>query len=295
MLWQIWEVQIVPRDQKGYARKVHPVNQYERERTSGTHALCGRQSNDHWQENQTSDLPGGVEFMYNEVDFEILILYSWRQMESQYHPKLRFPFSLEKGTAMLQYLLHAVGGEYNYMALLKLAFFADRFHVRKHARPVSMDDYFAFSYGPGGTMLKDILLEPGVIFFERECPIIKTAPYTVALTSSDYQLNQFSKSDIQAMDFSLHFFGETGKQFGGEFVLSDISHAYPEWDRYAELFNAHKTKREEIYYEDFLKNADEKHPMFLKHGFSDPFKKISEEERADLLEEMREYSSNLYL
>ena len=61
--------------------------------------------------------------------------------------KVRFPFSLEKGVAMLQYLLNGVGGEYNYMALLKLAFFADRFHVRAHARPVSMDDYFAFPYG----------------------------------------------------------------------------------------------------------------------------------------------------
>ena len=68
--------------------------------------------------------------MHNAVDFEILISYRYHQMEPLYHPKLRFPFSLEKGTAMLQYLLRAVGGEYNYMGLLKLAFFADRYHAR---------------------------------------------------------------------------------------------------------------------------------------------------------------------
>ena len=207
--------------------------------------------------------------------------------------KVRFPFSLEKGVAMLQYLLNGVGGEYNYMALLKLAFFADRFHVRAHARPVSMDDYFAFPYGPAGSMLKDIVLEPDVIFFERSHPIEKSGPYSVRLTSNDYAKNQFSKSDFEAMNFSLSCFGKFGKQYGGEFILSNISHAYPEWDKYSSLFAAGKTKREEMCYEDFLKNANEKHPMFKTYGFTDPFKKLSEDEQSDLLEEMREFSSNL--
>jgi len=231
--------------------------------------------------------------MHNAVDFEILISYRYHQMEPLYHPKLRFPFSLEKGTAMLQYLLRAVGGEYNYMGLLKLAFFADRYHVRKHARPVSMDDYYAFSYGPGGTTLKDILVEPGVVFFEKPCPIIRSREYYVVLASSELQEVQFSKSDLDAMDFSLYHFAEIGKRYRGEFVLSDISHAYPEWDKYALLFSSGKTKREDIYYEDFLMNADRRHPMFAKHGFDDPFEEISEDEQADLLEEMREFSSNL--
>lgn len=77
-------------------------------------------------------------------------------------PEIRFRFILEKGTAMLQYLLKRVGGEYNYMSLLKLAFFADRFHVRQHARPVSMDEYYAFKYGVAGSQLKNILLEPEI-------------------------------------------------------------------------------------------------------------------------------------
>ena len=229
----------------------------------------------------------------NAVDFELLISYRYEQMELLYHPKLRFPFSLEKGIAVLEYLLRAVGGEYNYMALLKLAFFADRYHVRKHARPVSMDDYYAFSYGPAGTGLKDILVEPGVIFYEKPCPFVKPSEYYIALTVQDVQDNLFSKSDIQALDFSLYHFAEIGKRYKGEFVLSDISHAYPEWDKYARLFNSGKTKREEIYYEDFLKNADRKHPMFTKHGFDDPFEELSKEDAEDLLEEMQEYSSNV--
>ena len=163
-------------------------------------------------------------------DFEPQFSYRYNQMEPTYHPKLRFPFSLEKGTAMLQYLLRAVGGEYNYMALLKLAFFADRYHVRNHARPVSMDDYFAFSYGPGGSALKDILVEPGVVFYERPCPIVKATEYYVALAIPEIQETQFSESDVEALNFSLANFAEIGKRYRGEFVLSELSHAYPEWD-----------------------------------------------------------------
>jgi len=214
-------------------------------------------------------------------------------MQPNDFPKVRFPFSLEKGIAMLQYLLSGVGGEYNYMALLKLAFFADRFHVRKYARPVSMDDYFAFSYGPAGSMLKDIVLEPDIIFFERSHPIERSGPYSVRLTSNDYAKNQFSKSDFEAMNFSLSHFGDLGKKNKGPFILSDISHAYPEWDRYAIPFGTRKINRAEIYYEDFLKNANHNHPIFRSYGFSDPFKSLSKTEQSDLLEEMQEFSSNI--
>lgn len=209
--------------------------------------------------------------------------------------RIRFPFSLDKGVAMLEYLLQGVGGQYNYMALLKLAFFADRYHTRKHARPVSMDQYYAFAYGPGGGRLKDILLEPEVIFFEETAPIqcLRPSSYDVKLVSSVIDLSQFSKSDLEAMEFSLRHFDPIARKTRGEFVLSEISHAYPEWDRYAELFKSKRTKREDIYYEDFLKEPDPGHPVFVKYGFVDPFDKLSQAEQEDLLDEMREYSAYL--
>ncbi|MGA2625288.1 MAG: Panacea domain-containing protein [Bacteroidota bacterium] len=214
-------------------------------------------------------------------------------MLSRIEPKIHFPFSLKKGVAMLQYLLQQVGGEYTYMGLLKLAFFADRYHVRKYARPISMDEYYAFPYGPGGSMLKDILLEPEVIFFQQENPIERSSAYNVRLVSQNIDLKQFSKADIDALSFSTNNFADIGKRPKGEFILSDISHAYPEWDQYADLFNSGKTKRESICYEDFLSEPKENHPMFLKHRFIDPFDKLTEEERTDLIDEMREYSAVL--
>jgi hypothetical protein len=179
------------------------------------------------------------------------------------------------------------------MALLKLAFFADRYHTRKHARPISMDQYYAFAYGPGGGKLKDILLEPDVTFYEQSSPIEKRSGYDVRLVSNDIDMTQFSKSDIEAMEFSVKHFDPIARRYKGEFALSDVSHAYPEWDKYAYLFNARKTKREDIFYEDFLLDPNPQHPLFLKHSFVDPFEELAENVRQDLLEEMRDYSVQL--
>lgn len=205
-------------------------------------------------------------------------------------PKIRFPFSVEKGVAMLEYLLKRVGGTYNYMALLKLAFFADRYHVRNHARPVSMDDYYAFTYGPAGSMLKNILLEYEAMF-EAPSPILRDG-YNVKFIpdgANQIDLDQFSKSDLKAMEFSLEHFSGVNNPF----TISEITHAYPEWDQYASLFQAKKTAREDINFEDFLKDPDDNHPIFKKWAFVDPFKKLSENERNDLTQEMREFSAML--
>lgn len=192
---------------------------------------------------------------------------------------------------MLEHLLNRVGGTYNYMALLKLAFFADRYHVRNHARPVSMDTYYAFRYGPAGSMLKNILLEYQDMF-DAAPPIVKVG-YDVKLIpgrAEKVDLDQFSKSDLKAMEFSLqHFSGA-----GGPFTISDITHAYPEWAQYAALLQTRKTPHR-INYEDFLKEPEGDNPIFKKLGFVDPFKKLSDEEREFLTQEMREFSAQLQL
>lgn len=189
---------------------------------------------------------------------------------------------------MLEYLLQKVGSPYNRMALLKLAFFADRYHVRNHARPVSMDDYYAFKFGPAGSMLKDILSQYEDMF-QGPAPIQAVGKHNVELKVNRIDLDQFSKSDIKAMEFSLENFSRMKDQF----VLSDITHAYPEWDQYAALFQAGKTIRESISYEDFLKDPNDDHPILKRWGFKDPFKKLSEGERNDLIQEMREFSAML--
>jgi uncharacterized phage-associated protein len=206
------------------------------------------------------------------------------------HSDINFPFDWLKGTAMLRYLLNNVGGACNYMAILKLAFFADRYHIRNHARPISMDTYYAFPFGPSGSSLMDIVKMPDFVL-GGNTGIKPVGKYLIELDKSDNDLSLFSKSDIKAMNFSLEHF--TTFIHKGDFILSEISHAYPEWNQYKKQFESKTTKREPIYYEDFLKNGTPLNPVFIKHHFTDPFNPLSEEEQNEIIDEMVEYSSQL--
>jgi hypothetical protein len=113
----------------------------------------------------------------------------------------------------------------------------------------------------------------------------------VTLVKQKVDLNEFSQTDIEALDFSLHFFAQIGKK--NQFNLANLTHAYPEWERYKERFEKDAAGREEIFYEDFLKNANPKHEEFKRLGISDPFSPLTDSERKSILEEMKEYCANL--
>src|SRR5438045_2739639 len=59
-----------------------------------------------------------------------------------------FPLDREKNIAVAHYVLGRLEDcESNNMYLLKLIFFADRYHIRKYLRPVTADSYFAMERG----------------------------------------------------------------------------------------------------------------------------------------------------
>lgn len=189
---------------------------------------------------------------------------------------------------MLSYLLWKLGGRWNYMALLKLAFFADRYHIRNYARPVSLDEYFAMKLGPvPSNLLNTIILQE---FLGKEFTIADGHDVRLNdLTKASF--DELSESDIEALDFAIAQFAKLGQR--NEFDLAELTHAYPEWDRYKERFEINPNGREDIDYTDFLLNADPNHVVFKRFDFRDPYPPLSELEREDVLEEMREYASQL--
>lgn len=194
--------------------------------------------------------------------------------------RIHFPYDPPKGLAMLRHLLKLVGGRYNQMALLKLAFFADRYHLRSYGRPVSLDEYYALKLGPIPSNLRDILET------EKYLPekFRFVDDYVVELKATGSELDQFSRSDLEAMQFAVDHFAELGKR--NEFILANLTHAYPEWDKYKNRFAEFSHGREEMDYKDFLFNADPQHPEFKKLPFQDPFPPLSPAERDDILTEM---------
>jgi len=197
-------------------------------------------------------------------------------------PRIRFSFDPQKGLIILEYLLKSVGGMYNYMALLKLAFFADRYHVRTYARPVSGDTYFAMKLGAVPSNLSDIIDVQDFI----SQSIQKVDQYTMGLKTDEINMDVLSKSDIEALKFSIVHFSGIGKS--KPYAIAELTHAYPEWDKYRTRFANNPYGREDMLYEDFIVNANPDHPEFLRFHFKDPFPILSPQEQDDLREEMIE-------
>jgi hypothetical protein len=199
--------------------------------------------------------------------------------------KVKFDFNTEKGIALLYTLLQKVGGKYNYMALLKLAFFADRYHIRNYARPISGDNYYAMKLGPVPSALKDIIEVQ--TFFGENIVSVSDSKYDIKLTAEKIDMDQFSASDIEAINFSFEYFGNIGKS-KNPFEIANLTHAYPEWEKYKNTFQNNPSNREDMNYLDFLQNAPPNHIEFRKLNFRDPFIPLTESERRDLVEEILE-------
>ncbi len=199
---------------------------------------------------------------------------------------IRFDIDSQKGIAFLETLLDKVGGEYNYMALLKLAFFADRYHIRNYARPIVGDIYYALKLGPLPSNLRDII--DVQVFSDANIVRSNKDFYTIRLKSNKIDMTAFSKSDLEAIDFSIEYFSKIGKD---QYKIANLTHAYPEWERYKNQFlGIGINSRFEMDYADFLKNAHPNHIEFQKLQFRDPFIPLTESEREDITAELREMS-----
>ena len=205
------------------------------------------------------------------------------------HPIIRFEINPKKGVALLQILLDKVGGSYDYKALLKLAFFADRYHIRNYARPIVGDDYFAMKHGPVPSFMKDSIESQDI--YDGNIGILPKSKYIVKLKSSkNIDKTLFSRSDFEAIDFSVSRFGKIGKDV---WHIVDLSHAYPEWDIHKDNFIDNISNRVEMYYVDFLNNANPNHKEFRRLRFTNPFIPLTNSDKQDIIEEMNEIT-NLY-
>jgi len=195
-----------------------------------------------------------------------------------------FPLNEHKALSMAKYLLNRLGGKSNYMFILKLIFFADRYHLREYLRPVSTDSYYAMKNGPVASYLYDVVKGKSTNVKD----LVKVGKFEIELQSKETVFDELSKSDIEAINFSLSNFASYG-----EFCLSEITHGYPEWAKYADSFVKRERGREQMFFEDFLENANPNNRFFKKNEFKDPYRLISHSEREMMKKEIREYCAQL--
>jgi uncharacterized phage-associated protein len=162
-------------------------------------------------------------------------------------------FDHRKATQVLNFFGRKAGGQINKMKALKLVFFADRWHLRQHGRPITNDEYLAMEYGPVPSGCKDLAEMSDFLDLHArsyaERFLERTGQYDYA-SICDVGREVFSKSDLEALE-------STWQHFGGfdQFRLAEITHQYPEWKRHQAALQSPEVSRIGMSYRHFLEDA----------------------------------------
>lgn len=148
----------------------------------------------------------------------------------------------------LYYLINSNDKKYDKLSLLKLVFFADRYHMRKYARSITDDTYYAMQYGPVASNVKnildfDFLSEDEKNYIEKY--LSKDGKYYSTINPLE-SLEMLSDTDKEALDFAIENFANNKT-----FNLVDMTHKYPEWKRFEKSLED-GLKREKMNMEDFF-------------------------------------------
>lgn len=160
----------------------------------------------------------------------------------------------KKGTQAINYFARKKDGKINKMKAIKLIYFADRYHLRKYGRPVVGDIYWAMKLGPVASTVLDIAsLQKNI---SDEClnyalsylghPRGDEKGQTMT-SKKEVDLQEFSQTDIEALEIAYKEFGDKD-----QFELAEITHDYPEWEKYKKEILVEGKKRIKMDYFDFF-------------------------------------------
>ena len=165
-------------------------------------------------------------------------------------------FDYKKAAQAMNYFTRKEGGQIDKLKLIKLVYFADRFHLRRYGRPIVNDAYIAMPLGPVGSSVKDIAeFSDFLNKTEREYAAIYLGQGGIENTIvsiKDVNAEVFSKNEFEALNFAYDEFGDKSAP-----VLVDITHQYPEWNKFKRTLESKETTRETMSYLDFFKNPPE--------------------------------------
>lgn len=128
----------------------------------------------------------------------------------------------------------------DYMKAYKLLWLADRYQLRRCGRTITGDTYYAM---PRGLVPSDAkcLLENEPTKFQNEEgyreKYIQVGKAHTYQAISDPDLDEFSESDLEALDKVLSTYGSMKAT-----ELSEFSHQFPEWTYYQDMLEDKGTK-----------------------------------------------------
>ena len=194
-------------------------------------------------------------------------------------------FSFKKTTQAVHFLISKLGMS-NFMKLMKLLYFADRYHLRSYGGTLTSDDYKAMKLGPVGSAAKNLLKQDELFFENLEPEDITYFENLLSIKDMDVAVHnpctydELSSSEKEALDFTI-------ANFGGfdQFALAEITHDYPEWKKFESYFKNRQAKVIDMENIDFLKNPVLEQSSFIQRylGGIDPF--ATDEESLRSIEE----------
>lgn len=146
----------------------------------------------------------------------------------------------EKNIQIINYFARKENGKIDYLKLMKLVYFSDKYMLFRYGRTLSNNRYMAFQNGPAPSEIKDIA--KGIVYDEideRIFPASKkySQKYLKQASSSPKEYNiesikevdedLFSRAETEAMDAVYEKFGDKRN-----FTLCKITHFFPEWEKH---------------------------------------------------------------
>ena len=158
-------------------------------------------------------------------------------------------FNEEKALQVLSYVQGKTGYQ-DYIPLLKLVYFAERYSLRKYCITILDDEYYAMKNGPVASNTYNILKcafnfsNPDLKDF-----VIATGEHST-LIKYPGKYSRLSSSDIESLDFSIGKFAKYNMR------MIDITHLFPEWYKHENEIND-SAPRAYMSYLDFFENPDD--------------------------------------
>jgi uncharacterized phage-associated protein len=172
------------------------------------------------------------------------------------------------------------------LILLKLLFFADRLHLRRHFSLITLDTYYALRNGPAASGAINVI-NKNRDYLDIDNKEMAKLLTKIKLYGRDKRIIEEDETDylsdyeMEALEFSCTTFGKYAKN-----ELVDITHDYPEWKRYQSYFKNPLASSKLVNINDFFSNPDiNESPALQKYFYGkDP---LFEEE--DYLKEAKQF------
>ena len=148
-------------------------------------------------------------------------------------------FEMEKAVQAINYIIQTLELKHiDKLDALKLVFLADRYHLRKYGRPITNDEYWAMTYGPVASSVKDIV-EIGDYLSSHEKDYTQKylqKAFTHQVKSvEEVDLDVFSETDIEALNAAI-------AQKKKHQDLVEFTHLFPEWQMHEATISGLKSR-----------------------------------------------------